>query len=391
MNELFEEEKLVCTHFNEKYERFYGAIVPPIFENTLFTFPTLKELFDGQAAESENYVYTRGTNPTVEILETKLAELEHGESCKLFSSGMAAISSAMTSFLSKGDHILFVNNIYGPAIQYAAYMEKFGVEYSIVTELTAESILNNIKENTKIIYMESPGTMTFKLLDIQIAVDAAKQKNIITMIDNTWATPLFQKPLDMGVDISIHSCTKYIGGHSDVIAGAVITNKKLMESIFKNEYMLHGGCIGPFEGWLLLRGLRTLPIRMEKHQESALKVAQYLKDHPKVNKVNYPGLKSHPDYELGKKQLKGFSGLMSFELKNESYEAVEKAANSCKLFKIGASWGGYESLITSPNHGNNEDDLKKNGMNPGLIRISVGLEGADNIIADLEQALAKID
>lgn len=388
--DLFLEEKSICTHMGDDYDRFNGAVVPPIYENSLFIYPKLKDLASAQAKEREEYVYTRGTNPTVQILEKKLAALEHGEACKIFSSGMAAISSAMTAFLKQGDHILFVNSIYGPALQYAKYIEKFGIEHSITSSVDIEEINRMTKSNTKIIYVESPGTMTFKLMDLKAVADFAKSRNILTMIDNTWATPIFQKPLDFGIDISIHSCTKYIGGHSDVVSGAVIASDELIDIIFKNEFMLHGGCIGPFEAWLLMRGLRTLPLRMEKHQESTFRVVEFLENHEKVRKVNFCGLKSSPDYELGEKQLKGYSGLLSFELTSESYEDVERVVDSCRVFKIGVSWGGFESLIISPNYGHNLEDLKKKDIYPGLIRISVGLEGAETLIKDLEYALSQI-
>lgn len=390
MNFDFTEEMEICTHYSEDSRRFCGAVVPPIFQNSLFAFEDFEDLNLGLSKEKEKYVYSRGTNPTVEILENKLAALEHGEACKCFSSGMAAISSAIGSCVKTGDHILFVNSIYGPALKFAEYMKKYGVEYDCIDVDDSKRVEEHIKNNTKLIYVESPGTMTFRLLDLNFISDIAKKRNIITAIDNTWATPLFQKPIDFGIDISIHSCTKYIGGHSDVVAGAVITSEKLMKDIFEYEYMLRGGCLGPFEGWLLLRGLRTLPIRMQKHQENALLVAEFLSKHKNVKKVYYPGLKSNPDYELSKKQLKGYSGLMSFEIVSGKYSDIEKVINSCRLFKIGVSWGGFESLILSPNHGDNADELKKKNFPLGLIRISVGLESADKIIEDLDRALNNI-
>jgi len=390
MSEAFSEEKSICTHLGDDYERFYGAVVPPIFENSLFVFEKFEDIIESFKEERAYYLYTRGTNPTVEILEKKLAALEHGESCKCFSSGMAAISSAMMTFVKQGDHILFVNNIYGPALKYAKYIEKYGVEHSITLDTDIESIERALKVNTRVIYLESPATMTFKMLDLKAIADLAKSKGIVTIIDNTWATPVFQKPLDFGIDISVHSCTKYISGHSDVVAGAVISSKEIMDRIFYNEFQLHGGNIGPFEAWLIIRGLRTLPLRMEKHQESALKVACFLENHKCVRKVNYPGLESSPDYELGKKQLKGYSGLMSFELVSDSFEAVKEVINNCRLFKIGVSWGGHESLILSPNHGDNIEELRQLGIYPGLIRISVGLEDVDSIINDLNNALTRL-
>lgn len=387
LSDIFIEEKNICTNLGEEYDRFCGAVVPPIFENSLFVFKKFEDICEALCNENENYIYTRGTNPTVEILEKKIAALEHGEACKCFSSGMAAISSAISPFVSQGDHVLFVNNIYGPALKYVTYLEKFGITHSMTISGNIEDIEKNILSNTKIMYIESPGTMTFKMLDLKAIADFARLKGIITIIDNTWSTPLFQKPLDFGIDISLHSCTKYIGGHSDVVGGAVISNKKLIKQIFDYSFMLHGGCPSPFEAWLLMRGLRTLPTRMENHQKNAMKVAEFLEGHKNVEKVNYPGLKSNPGYELAKKQLKGFSGLMSFEIKSDKYKDVVGVINSCRVFKIGVSWGGFESLIFSPNFGYNLNELKKHNEAPGLIRISVGLESAESLIEDLSNAL----
>lgn len=381
-------EKDICTHLGDDYERFLGAVVPPIFENSLFVYNKYEDLAQAFKAEREHYLYTRGTNPTVEILENKLAALEHGESCKVFSSGMAAISSAMITFLKQGDHILFINNIYGPAIKYAGYIQRFGIEHTQTYNTDVKEIEKEIKPNTKAIYLESPGTMTFKMLDLRAIAGIARERGIITIIDNTWATPLFQKPLDSGIDISVHSCTKYIGGHSDVVGGAVISSKRIMDQIFYNEFQLNGGNIGPFEAWLLMRGLRTLPLRMEKHQENAMKAAEFLNNHKSVKRVNYPGLKSSPDYELGKRYLKGYSGLFSFEIKSDRYEDIANVINKCRVFKIGVSWGGFESLILSPNHGNNLEELRGSDISPSSIRVSIGLEDIDSIIEDLDRALS---
>ena len=388
MTDTFAEELEICTHLGDEYEKFCGAVVPPIFENSLFVFPTYEQLVKAFEAERDGYLYTRGTNPTVEIFEKKLAALEHGESCKCFGSGMAAISSAMIAFLQQGDHILFVNNIYGPALKYASYIRKFGIEHTVLTELDAASIEKALRPNTKVIYLESPGTMTFRVIDLEPVTALAKSRGITTIIDNTWASPVFQKPIGHGVDVVVHSCTKYIGGHSDVVAGAIVSTKEVVDRIFYNEFQLGGGAAGPFEAWLLLRGMRTLPIRMAKHQENALKVAEFLESHRKVKRVHYPGLKSSPYHELGQKYFKGFSGLLSFDVASDRYEDIKHIINTCRVFKIGVSWGGFESLIISPNHGDNLDELYKLGMSPGLIRISVGLEDADSLIKDLDRALA---
>ncbi|KHO62704.1 cystathionine beta-lyases/cystathionine gamma-synthase [Thermoanaerobacter sp. YS13] len=396
-NDEFKEDIAICTSFGEDVENYYGAISPPIFETSLFVFKSFQDIEKAFLAENMNYVYTRGLNPTVEILEKKIAALERGESCKCFSSGMAAISACFTTFTKQRDHILFINNVYGPTIKFAKYLKKYGVEYSMVLvndennerELFNE-IENAIRKNTKIIYIESPGTFTFKLIDLEKVSYIAKKNKIITIIDNTWATPLFQKPLQFGIDISIHSCSKYISGHSDVLGGAVISRKEIIEKIFFEGFQLGGGVIGPFEAWLLIRGLRTLPLRMKQHQENALKIAEFLEQHKKIEKVNYPGLKSNNFYELGKKQLKGYSGLMSFHLKVNNIEQIIKFVNSLKIFKIGVSWGGYESLVLPAYHSNNIQELQEWGIPINLVRLSIGLEDVNLLIKDLENALASI-
>ncbi len=390
MERNFSEEKAICTHLGDDYDKFLGAVVPPIFQNSLFVFKSFEDISRAFSSEREHYLYTRGTNPTAEVFERKLAALENGESCKCFSSGMAAITASIDAFTAQGDHILFVNNIYGPALQYANYIKKYGIDHDVLLQGGIDSIEKAIKPNTKVLYLESPGTMTFKMLDLPEIAKLSREKGITTIIDNTWATPLFQKPLDMGIDVVVHSCTKYIGGHSDVVAGAIISSKKIVDKIFYSEYQLHGGSLGPFEAWALTRGLRTLPIRMEKHEKNALKVAEVLETNEKVSKVNYPALKSNSCYELGKKQLKGYSGLLSFEIKSNNFEDVKKVVNSCKLFKIGVSWGGYESLILPASHGGDEEILNKKGISAMLIRISVGLEDADLLINDLDNALKSI-
>lgn len=390
MNDLKKSESNICCHLGDKPEKFLGAVVPPIFENSLFVYETFDELINALKNEKENYVYSRGLNPTVEIAEKKIASLENGEDCKLFSSGMGAISAAISAFIKQGDHILCVNSIYGPTVEYVEYMKKYGITHSITYKTDLESIDKAVNKNTKIIYLESPGTMTFKIVNLKKIAEYAKSKGIITIIDNTWATPIFQKPLDLGIDISVHSCTKYLGGHSDVIAGAVISSKEFINKVFYNEFLLRGASIGPFEAWLIIKGLRTLPLRMKAHQENAIKVAEYLEKHPKVKKVNYPGLTSNPGYELARKQMTGFSGLMSFELAADCIDDLKTFINKLSLFKIGVSWGGHESLIISPYRGNNEKELLANNLSPYLIRISVGLEDVDSLIDDLSQAFKQI-
>ncbi|MFJ5762074.1 trans-sulfuration enzyme family protein [Neobacillus sp. NPDC093182] len=377
----------IVTHIGDEYERFHGAVVPPIYQNSLFVFENFEQLTAAMKDEQSSYLYWRGTNPTVEIVEKKIAALEKGERCKLFSSGMAAISSATLTFLQSGDHVLSISNIYGPTTKFFTYIEKFGISHTNTLNTDLEAIESLIRPNTKIIYLESPTTMSFKLVNLKAIASLAQQRGIKTIIDNTWATPVFQNPITYGIDIVVHSVSKYLGGHSDLVGGALITSKEIMDHLFYHEYQLLGGVMPPYEAWLLMRGLRTLPIRMKAHQESGLKIASFLEESSAVKRVNYPGLESSPDYRLGKEQLKGYTGLMSFELKNNTYESVRKVINSLKHFQIGVSWGGFESLVISPNYGYNVEQLVKGGLDPGLIRISVGLENVDELLEDLEAAL----
>lgn len=385
-NDLFSDEH-ICTHLGDEYGRFHGAVVPPIYQNSLFVFDKFEHLAEAMKDEQSRYLYWRGTNPTVEIVEKKIAALEKGEKCKLFSSGMAAISSAILTFLQAGDHVLSISNIYGPTTKFFTYVEKFGISHTNTPSTDLNVIESLIQPNTKVIYLESPTTMTFKLVDLKAVAVVANKHGIKTIIDNTWATPMFQNPIAYGIDIVVHSVSKYLGGHSDLVGGALITSKEIMDHLFYHEYQLLGGVMPPYEAWLLMRGLRTLPIRMKAHQESSLKIASFLESHSSVKKVHYPGLEGSPDYELGKQQLKGYSGLMSFELANNSFECVRKVLNSLKQFQIGVSWGGFESLVISPNYGYNTDQLITSGMDPGLIRISVGLENVDELMEDLNTAL----
>jgi cystathionine beta-lyase len=389
-NQPFTDE-FICTHLGDDYERFNGAVIPPIYQNSLFVFEDFDKFTEAMKDEQGNYIYWRGTNPTVEIIEKKLAALEKGEKCKLFSSGMAAISSGILSFVKNGDHILSISNIYGPTTKFFNYIEKFGISHNNISATNIEEIEKSVLPNTKLIYLESPTTMTFRLIDLKAVANFAKFRGIKTLIDNTWATPLFQNPITHGVDMVVHSVSKYLGGHSDLVGGALITSEEVMDRLFYHEYQLLGGAMPPYEAWLLMRGIRTLPIRMKAHQESGLKVAAFLESHHGVKRVHYPGLENSPDYELGTKQLKGYSGLLSFELANNSFESVRTFINHLKQFKIGVSWGGFESLVLSPNYGHNTHLLAAAGIDPGLIRISVGLENYDELIQDLSLALHQLE
>ncbi len=386
----------MISHFAEDREKYEGAVVPPIFQNTLFTFEdwnAIDAAFDDRINTS---IYSRGRNPGVNIVEMKLAKLAGGEKSRLFASGMAAITAATMHFLNAGDHVIVIKNIYGPANNLiSVYLKKkMGIEITFVSGDSLDEYEEAIRPNTKLFYLESPSTAIFSIQDIPAICKLAKSRNIKTILDNTWASPIFQKPLEMGVDLEVHSCSKYIGGHSDVVAGLIIGNAHDIDSIIINEFELLGSKIAPIEAWLLMRSLRTLPLRMKAHQENAIKVADFLETHTKIEKVNYPGLKSFSQHKLAKKQMSGFSGLMAFKLKTDDLDKIKTFVNSLKLFKIGVSWGGHESLVYAPAISYLKElsleQFEGLGISLGDMRISVGLENADDLIDDLKQGLLMI-
>ena len=353
----------------------------PIVQTSLFAYPDL-DSFNAAAKEENRFpIYTRGQNPTVEVLENKLATLERGEACKCFASGMAAMSAVVMGLLKSGDHILFVNQTYGPMMQLARHLERFGIEHSQILDLGPDDVAAALKPNTKLVWLESPGTMLMRTFDIAAVADVARKHGALTCIDNTWATPLFQKPITHGVDIVVHSATKYIGGHSDVVAGAVITTAERMKEIFYRAFLLNGGILAPIDAWLLLRGLRTMPVRMQQHEVDALRVAEFLRTRPEVRQV------FHPAFDDRSASLTGFSGLLGFELADGRFEAVRRFIDGLKRFRIGISWGGVESLVISPNRGHNLGYLDAQRIPHGLVRLSVGLEGGDVLIDDIAAAL----
>lgn len=362
-----------------------APMAAPIVQTSLFAFRDLQSLVDGLGAEHAAHVYTRGQNPTVEVLERKLARLERGASCKCFASGMAAVSAVMLGLLRAGDHILFVNHTYGPTLQLAAHMRRFGVEHDVLLDLEPANVRAALRTNTRLVWLESPGTMLCRTFDIEAVAAIAREHGAVSCIDNSWATPLFQKPITLGVDVVVHSASKYIGGHSDVIAGAVIADTDIMQQIFERAFMLNGGILAPFDAWLLLRGLRTLPARMRQHSDDGLRVAEFLRSHDAVRRVFHPAFPTAtPDH---RSTLAGCSGLFSFELDTDDYDDVRRFIDAVQRFRIGVSWGGVESLIITPNRGTNGAQLDAQRIPRGLIRLSIGLEGADVLIDDLRNAL----
>lgn len=381
MDELKYKED-ICAHLGDDYSKFMGAIVPPIFQNSLFIQPT-----EVNNVKDQEYVYTRINNPTTEVAEKKLAALEEGEDAKCFSSGMAAISAAIMSCISKDSHIIAVRNVYGPTRNFIdGYLKKFGIETTFVSGEDLDEIERAIRKNTSLIYLESPSSFVFSMQDLEKVANLAKANSIITLIDNTYSTPLFQNPIKFGIDMVIHTASKYLGGHSDIVGGVIAGRKELLNQMVEGERALFGGCMDPHQAWLLIRGIRTLPVRVMQHQQNAFKVAEFLENHSKIKRVLYPGLKSHPQYELGKKQMRGYTGLMSFVPKG-SHEEIIKFVKNLKYFQLGVSWGGFESLVSAVGIGKSKEEMENTGIPDGLVRIHVGLENVNTLIDDLDRAL----
>lgn len=385
-------ETKLC-HDDQEYFKNQGAIVPPIFQNSLFAFEDWDEIDAAFNRPEEAAIYTRGTNPTVKFVEDKIAAIAQGEKARLFASGMGAISAAILHCVKAGSHIVSAQQIYGPAnnFMHNYLTQKCGISISYV-DGSAESYAKALRPETSLFYLESPGSVMFPVLDVPAITQIARKHNIKTVMDNTWATPLFQPVLTMGVDLEVHSCSKYLGGHSDIVAGVIIGSKSDLDAIQLHEQAWLGAKMAPFEAWLLLRSLRSLPIRLRQHQHNAMAIAAFLEQHPAVARVHYPGLGSFPQRELALKQFKGFSGLMSFELATDDLNRIKEFVDGLQLFKLGVSWGGHDSLVYPPAISylkeQSPEQFEALGIPRGLIRISVGLEHVNDLINDLDRQLS---
>ncbi len=367
-----------------------NAVAPPIFQNSIFCFDSYDAFHEALMHESEHYIYSRGNNPTVNLCEEKIAALEHTEKAKLVSSGVAAISCAVMAFMKQGDHAVCISSAYSWAnYLFRTYLKRFGVETTFVEGSNIEDFEQAIRPNTKVIYLESPATFTFTLQPLREVAELAKKHGIKTVIDNTWATPLFQNPYDMGIDLVVHSASKYLGGNSDIVGGVVCGSKEDITRIFNTEFLMQGQVPDPFMAWLILRNLRTLHLRMPVHYRNALGLAEFLEARDDVENVNYPLLPSFPQYELAKKQMRGGSGLFSFRLKTRDYEKIRRITDRVKFFKLAVSWGGYESLFEPTNLVyKNAADIPEDRMS--LIRVHAGLEDLELLKEDLSQALDSV-
>jgi len=387
----------LMAHIGEDRSSYQGAVVPPVFQNSLFTFKDWDDIDAAFDDRTNRPIYTRLVNPTTRIAEQKIAALATVSrtdiEARLTASGMASVSAAIFHAVSAGDHVVAVKNVYGPTNNFLnTYLRrKMGVETTFVPGTTIQDFEEAVTAKTKLIVLESPSSAVFSLQNLKEVADFARSKGITTMIDNTWATPVFQKPMDLGIDLEIHSASKYLGGHSDVVGGVIIGSAERMNQIAVNEGELFGGTVAPWTSWLITRSLRTLSMRLERHQKNALLVAEFLEKHPHVRQVRYPGLKSHPQYDLACRQMTGFTGLMGFELKTDDLSAIKRFFNGLTYFQIGVSWGGHESLIYAPAISYLKElppeRFKDLGISLGDMRISVGLESAEDLIQDLAHAL----
>lgn len=386
----YDDDLLALTHTGEHPNRYFNAVAPPVIMTSLHVFRDTNH-FTNQDPDID-FAYGRAANPTVKMLEEKICALEHGEKALVFSSGMAAATAVILSTCKAHDHVIAVNNSYGPVKGFFAGYGKEHLNLSVtyISGVDISDFEKAIKPNTKLIMIESPTTFLFSLVDLKAVSDLAKKHGIKTYIDNTYCTPLLQKPLDFGIDYSMHTLSKYMGGHSDIIGGVVVSkDKSAMQYMEKSVRELFGSIIGPMEAWLVIRGLRTLDLRVREHSTTAFEVATFLENHPKVKKVYYPALKSNPQYELMQSQQKGSTGLMGFVL-DGTVEDTTKFVDSLSLFQIGCSWGGYESLVIMPLLTSSEEDLELIELERQYVRIHCGLEGTNNLINDLSNALDQI-
>ncbi len=371
-----------------------GAHVPPIYMTSTFVFKDADHGARLFKDEETGYIYTRLGNPTINLLAQKMALLESAEAGLVFASGMAAIFATVLACCKSGEHIVSDKVIYGGT--YALFqhlLPRIGITTTFVDTTDDSQIKSAIRTNTKMILIESPANPTLKINDIRRIAEIAHQHNIMLCVDNTFATPYLQMPIELGADIVVHSATKYLGGHGDLIGGIVVGKKDFIKYMAKEIANDVGGCISPINAWLILRGLKTLAVRMERHCANAMEIAKFLKNHPKVERVYYPGLEDHPGHEIAKKQMRAFGGMLGFDLKG-GREAGKTLMNSVRLCTLAVSLGDTDTLIEHPasmTHSTyNEDELIKAGINPGFVRMSVGIENVEDLIADLSQAFDKI-
>jgi cystathionine beta-lyase/cystathionine gamma-synthase len=381
----------ILNELGEDRDQYFQAIAPPIMQTSNFAFKTVAGLRKAFEDEMGGYLYSRGLNPTLDILRKKLAALDAADDCLVFGSGAAAIFAGVLANVKSGDHIVSVRSPYSWAQHmFNIILPRFGVTTTYVDGRTLEAFTQSLQPNTALIYLESPNSWTYELQPLREIAALARQRGIVTMIDNSYCTPLFQRPIELGIDLSMQTATKYIGGHSDTLGGVLSGSHEMIRRIFNSEYLNIGSGIAPFNAWLLIRGLRTLPARLDRITATTQQVISYLKQHPKVGRVIFPLDPEFPQYALAKQQMQGACGLFTITLKNGTVQSITRFCEALKHFFMAVSWGGHESLVIPKCAG-----MKPEEFNPSLeehqyIRIYTGLEDPAYLVADLGQALEKL-
>ncbi len=382
-------------HAGQVHDKETGSHVSPLYQTSTFVLPDFDTAVYLNQHVDQGFVYSRFGNPTVAELENKIALLEHAEAALAVGSGLGAISIATISQLKAGDHIIFGDVIYGCSFAlFTKILPKFNVEYTIVDTTDVEAIEKAIKPNTKLVYVETPANPTLKISDIEvISKQVHKHEGVKVVVDSTFASPYLQNPLDLGADVVVHSATKYLCGHGTVVAGVIASSKEFIDKARMPYLQCFGSVLSPFDAWQIMQGMKTLGVRMERHCENAMKVAKFLKNHPKVEKVYYPGLEDHPTHEIAKKQMRGYGGMMSVDIKG-GIDAVRIVMNSVKVISLATSLGNVDSLIqhspTMSHFDMTPEQRHAVSIFDGQVRISVGIEDVDDLIADLDQALSLI-
>ncbi|MBS1620066.1 MAG: PLP-dependent transferase [Bacteroidetes bacterium] len=381
----------ILNELGEDREHYFNAVSPPILQTSNFVFRKVEDLTAALENEMGGYLYTRGLNPTIDILRKKLAALDGAEDCLVWNSGAAAIFAGIMANVKSGDHIVSVKAPYTWAQRtFDVILPRFGVTTTYIEGGRIENWEKATKNNTVLYYLESPNSWDFAIQDIKAVADLAKKGNIVTMIDNSYCTPLYQRPIEMGIDLSMQTATKYIGGHSDVIGGVLTGSGKMMKKIFDSEYLNIGSGLQPFNAWLLIRGLRTLPARLERISHTTREVVAFLKGHPKIDGVLFPLDETFPQYELAKKQMQGACGLLTLIIKTQKRESIVNFCESLKHILMAVSWGGHESLVVPKCCGIAPNDFDSGNKEHRYVRMYVGMEDPQYLISDLDQALATV-
>ena len=382
----------IINELGEDRENYFNAVAPPIMQTSNFAFKKVADLSKAFEDEMGGYLYSRGLNPTVDILRKKLAALDGAEDCLVFNNGAAAIFAGIFANVKSGDHIVSVKAPYTWVQRmFDVILPRFGVSTTYINGTAIENWENATQANTTFYYLESPNSWDFSLQPIKRVATLAKSKGITTLIDNSYCSLLYQKPIEMGIDMAMQTATKYIGGHSDTLGGVLSGTHAMMKKIFDSEYLNIGSGIQPFNAWLLIRGLRTLPVRIERISKSTAKLVAYMKQHPKIESVIFPFDESFPQYQLAKEQMKGACGLFTFVMKTDKMESIVKFCESLQHIMMAVSWGGHESLVIPKCAGLKPGDFDPANREHRYVRMYVGLEDAEYLIADLEQAFATID